>query len=481
VVLSLTGVSIVVIALLMRKSLVSSPWLDLIAFSVPVWAATLALIGARAPRLGGSLESVFLWGLVFACATVAALEFGRGESKGGAISVAESSDRMPRPVGKSWEWKAPADGKTYSTPFLAGDRLVISAVQGAGFSQGGAVFCIDANTGALLWRFDNEQEMKMVFCSPVVANSRVFVGEGFHEDHDCKMFCLDAKDGKKLWEFPTKSHTESTPNVIDGKVYFGAGDDGVYCVDAVSGKQIWNYPGVHVDTRPVVSGGRLYVGSGVGDIHKTTLLLCLDAASGKEIWKIPVDLPAFAPPALADGHVYFGIGNGNVSTSDDQPRGALLCVDADKGKRLWQCDARDTILSQPAVDSERVYFTSRDGNCYAVSRINGRVRWKKNIGGPLVAGPALVSAESEPGTVSSLYVGTTDGKFECLDADAGKAYWSMDLHGLTPLPNVAMNATPLVRVRREGDVERRRIYFGAEMSSDLSHIARWYCFEDEVK
>ena len=481
--LSLLGVAIAALAIANKKSLVSSPWLDLIAFSVPVWAATIAVLSIRDAdsKIGVSVETVFMWGLVFVCATVAALEFGRSQSSAASVTVADSADRAPRPIGKIWEWKAPADGKIYPTPFVADGKIYLAAVQGAGLSSNGAVYCLDAATGAFVWNFDNEQSMKMVFCSPVVADGRVFIGEGFHEDHDCKMFCLDAKDGKKLWEFQTASHTESTPNVVDGKVYFGAGDDGIYCVNASDGKKIWNYPGVHVDTRPVVSGGRLYVGSGVGDLYKTTLLLCLDASSGKEIWTTPVNLPAFAPPALADGQVFFGIGNGNVSASDDNPRGAMLCVDAKTGNRLWQCDARDTILSQPAVDSERVYFTSRDGNCYAASRVNGRVRWKKSLGGPIVAGPALVSAENDAGTVSSLYVASTDGKLECLDPDTGKSFWSMDLHSLTSVPNVAINATPAVQVVREGDVERRRIYLGVEMSNDLSHIARWYCFEDEVK
>ncbi len=423
-----------------------------------------------------------MWGLVFACANVAALELGRGQTKGGAVAtVTESSDRAPRFVGKIWEWKAPADGKIYPTPAFADGKIYVAAVQGGSLSSSGAVFCLDATTGAFVWNFDNEQSMKMVFCSPVVADGRVYIGEGFHEDHDCKMFCLDAKNGNKRWEFQTKSHTESTPNVVDGKIFFGAGDDGIFCLNAADGKQIWNYPGVHVDTRPMVSGGRLYVGSGVGDIHKTTLLLCLDAATGKEIWKTPVDLPAFAPPALADGHVYFGIGNGNISMSDDNKRRALLCVDAKTGRRLWQCDARDTILSQPAVDSERVYFTSRDGNCYAVSRINGRVRWKKSLGSPIVTAPVLISAESDTGTISSLYVTSTNGKLECLDPDTGRPYWSLDSRGLTQLPNVAINAAPAVIVYRDGEVERRRIFVGIEMSNDLSHVARWYCFEDEVK
>ena len=85
--------------------------------------------------------------------------------------------------------------------------------------------------------FNNNGDMKPVFSSPCVWNGRLYIGEGFHSDMMCKLYCIDAAKGEKLWEFATKGHTESSPRVIDGRVYFGAGDDGLYCVDAITGEE----------------------------------------------------------------------------------------------------------------------------------------------------------------------------------------------------------------------------------------------------
>jgi outer membrane protein assembly factor BamB len=476
-IISLSGIGI---ALVLNKPLLQPPWLDLIAFSVPAWAA---LAVTRKDHPGNlSTETVFLWAFAFACFNVAALETGRGESRGGAFQeLAATGTRGPKPVGKLWEQRPTSDGTTYPTPLAAGDRVYVGAVQASGLSQNGMVFALDANTGAILWMFDNEQAMKPVFCSPELADGRLYIGEGFHEDKDCKMFCLNARDGKKLWEFPTQSHTESTPTVIDGKVYFGAGDDGVYCVDAISGKKVWNYAGVHVDTKPIVADSKLYVGSGVGDIHQTTVLLCLDAKTGNEVWKVPTELPAFAPPALAGSQVYFGIGNGDMEKSHTQPRGGVLCVEAATGKRVWYAEARDAVLAQPAVDSDSVYFTSRDEHVYCVSRAEGRPRWKRPLGGPVVAAPTLVGDDGEFGTVRSLYVASTSGRVECLNVDTGEPFWSLDLTKISRLPRAKVSAAPTVVVRRDGGTERRRVYIAAMLMNDLSTLARWYCFEDEVK
>src|SRR5262245_7521219 len=308
VLIALTALGLfgIVFALAKQKSLLDSPWLDLVAFSLPVWAATAAvlLIRPATTKVAVSVETVFLWGLVFACTNVAAVEAGRNSGKQPFQGAVAATGRAPRPVGKIWEQRPPSDGTAYAKPLLAENRVYVAAVQPSGLSQTSVVMALDAETGAVVWTFDNDRSLKPIFSSPVIADGRLFIGEGFHQDKDCKLFCLDARTGAKQWEYQTQSHTESTATVVDGKVYFGAGDDGVICVDAASGKKIWNYPGVHIDSKAVVSGGKLYVGSGVGDIHRTTLLLCLNASDGKEIWKLPVDLPAFAHPTLAGNHVF---------------------------------------------------------------------------------------------------------------------------------------------------------------------------------
>jgi outer membrane protein assembly factor BamB len=472
--------------LITKEQLLRSPRLDLIAFSFPVWVGIAVAYANRSlsPQRSPSVEAAFIWALVFSSSVVCALEFGRAEKKS-PIQVASSIEgRVPRPVGIKWERGLDADGAVYATPLPVGDRVYVAAARAAGLTgQDGIVLALDANTGDIVWTFDNDQEMKPVFCSPVLSDGRIYIGEGFHENKDCKLFCLDAKNGKKIWQFQTQSHTESTPLVVDGKVYFGAGDDGIYCVDAVKGEKIWNYTGVHVDSTPVVADSRLYVGSGVGDIQKTTLLLCLDANTGKEIWRLPVEVPAFASPALSGKHVFFGIGNGDFSRSGSPPIGAVVCVEAASGKQVWRFDAPDAVLSEPAVDADSVHVVCRDTNTqiFCLNRTDGTTRWKKSFGSPIVAAPALIGGETEFGSVPSLYVASTAGLVQCLNPSNGEPYWTLDLTKTSRFDGACVNATPVVRTSREAGVEHRLIFLGAQLSHGQTTVPRWYCFEDEVR
>ena len=113
--------------------------------------------------------------------------------------------------------------------------------------------------------------------------------------------------------FRPESHTESSPCVVDGRVFFGAGDDGVFCLDAVSGRRIWHFQGPHVDSSPAVVGGRVYAGSGYGDHY----MFCLDSRTGNVVWKTVADFPAFASPTVSGRHVFFGIGTGDMLASSD--------------------------------------------------------------------------------------------------------------------------------------------------------------------
>src|SRR5262249_38054159 len=149
-----------------------------------------------------------------------------------------------------------------------GERVYVAAAHDDVFSPYGAVYCLDRGTGKMLWTFDDKKKMKQIFSSPVVVGDRLYIGEGFHQDFECRVFCLNAEKGEKIWELATGSHTESTPCVVDGRVYCGAGDDGLYCIDAVKGEKVWNFPSFHIDASPVVVGDRVYAGCGIGDAYK---------------------------------------------------------------------------------------------------------------------------------------------------------------------------------------------------------------------
>ena len=139
------------------------------------------------------------------------------------------------------------------------------------------------------------------------------------------MYCLNADSGREnLAVARPRSHTESSPCVVDAKVYFGAGDDGLFCVNAADGKPVWDdecAKGLHVDASPLVVGGRVYAGSGIGDIYQGHLRLLRGRRDRQGNLAKPTDLPVWGESSVAAGRLYVPLGNGNFMESDDRPAG----------------------------------------------------------------------------------------------------------------------------------------------------------------
>lgn len=456
-----------------RKAALSNPLLlqkMLWTISGGVWVATLHACYLRwvagrqiAPRPGLPGEGVLLWG------TLAVL-IGLGST----FLIETAAAPPAAPEGQTyrvvWNFRLPGErGWIASSPVVDGDRVYIGAVHPRGFSSSGALYCLDYASGNMIWSFNDEGRMKDVFSSPCLSEGRLYIGEGFHQHLGCKLYCLDARSGKKLWEHATGSHTESSPCVVNGKVYFGAGDDGMFCLDAVDGSEKWHLDGLHVDANPLVIGGKVYCGSGVGDAYKETTVFCLDAATGKQVWRMPVDLPVWGQPTLDGRYLYVGLGNGNFMESAANPGGALLCLEAETGKRTWRTDARDGVLGRPVVASGRAWFVSRDENCYCTD-LKGEVKWKTNLKGPLVASPALVQWPRGP---VALYVASGQGQLVRLDPATGEVRWAFDLQGAATMEEAVIFSTPAVQEEGGG---KRRILVGCGLENFNHGIL--YCIED---
>lgn len=480
-VVSLLGVAVVGGCLLWRAPLLDDSWRKpALVLWVGVWAGTLYTLlprGAAAlPAEGVMLAGMVVAGLVLGFTTLPHAAAAAGET---ATTGDQAAVEGARRVGIAWKFEAPGAGWIASSPLVAGDRVYLAAAHGGVFEKYGTLYCLDRATGKPLWSFDNDRQMKQVFSTPCVADGRLYVGEGFHEDTSCNLYCLDAATGKPLWEHPTNSHTESSPCVVGGKVYCGAGDDGLLCLDAKTGKEVWHYPGLHVDCGPVVAGKRLYAGSGVGDVYHETCLFCLDAETGKEVWRVPTDQPVWGSPALAGRHLFVGLGNGNFELSADHPAGAVVCCEAATGKQVWRCNVPDAVLDRPAVDRHHVYFGARDHHCYCLDRRDGRELWKYDLGSPVVTAPALARCTGGA-AVTSVFVLGGGGRVCCLDPETGAPDWTFDVGGETK-GKPKLYSSPAVTVTREPGGERRRLYFGAGIESPLGMTALLFCNEDRLE
>jgi outer membrane protein assembly factor BamB len=486
VVLSVAGAATLAVVASNGGSLLSSPWLDVLVVSGAVWAGA-AFVAFRQPHHApASAEVVILWALAFGCANAGTLEYGRGASGGfaGGAAAVHDDPLVPKLAGLAWQqpFEAEDRGEFSASPAVTPERIFIAGMHGSGLRNWGVVYAIDPASGGKLWQFDDDGDLKPVFCSPCVAEGKVFIGEGLHTDKTCRLFCLDAATGKKLWEFATESHTESTPCVGDGKVFFGAGDDGLYALDIHTGEKLWQYPVGHIDSNPTFHSGRVYAGSGLSRKNDRKMIFCLDANTGKEVWTHATEYSAYGSPLVTRKHLYCGTGNGNYSVDKPPIAGTVVCLDAATGQQVWERPLPNSVVAKPANDRKNVYVGCRDGSCYALDRKTGEVRWERKMGSPVLAAPA-VKLSSESGSGQAVYVASENGLIASLSPATGEPFWQFDLAKHSRLPNVQVMSSPAVSVSREGSVERRRVYFGAKLSGavGIGSSARLYCLQEEVR
>jgi outer membrane protein assembly factor BamB len=178
-----------------------------------------------------------------------------------------------------------------------------------------AVYALDAETGALLWRFGPED---------------------------------DGSDGNEDFGATTNLFRDDT-----GRKVLGAGrkDGKYYALDPATGELLWS---THVaDPLPRVGG---FIGSTAvfdGDVYGATGLgsvpayHALDGSTGAVKWQALTTGPSYAGSAVVNGVVFAGALDAT-----------LKAFDADTGLPLWVSPTLGAISSAPAIVGDMVFVGS---------------------------------------------------------------------------------------------------------------------------
>jgi outer membrane protein assembly factor BamB len=286
-----------------------------------------------------------------------------------------------------------------------------------GFSPGGrgAIYALEARTGAVRWKFDTIQKawrypleagggglwypvsvdsQGRLYAgnsnpspwggSPKRPNGGAFPGSALYTD---SLLVLDARSGRLLWHDQVTPHDvrdydfQATPILatVDGdELVFGAGKAGrVIAWDRGTRRRRWTaLVGLHRND--------------VGPLPGRRVTVCPGLLGGVE-----------TPMAYADGRLFVPVvdlcGWGSASggqqlTSLDPARGKgrLVALDAATGRIAWERRLPSPAFGCATVSNDVVFTSTFDGTVYAFGTADGKLAWRAGMRAGINACPAVL-------------------------------------------------------------------------------------------
>jgi outer membrane protein assembly factor BamB len=268
------------------------------------------------------------------------------------------------------------------------------------------VFCLDASTGAEIWRHTYPQGLDArQFEGGPAGTPTVDGGRVYTLSHQGDLFCLAASDGKVLWRKNLlRDFGGSRPHwgyagsaLVDGNlVIVDAGGPGASTValDKTTGALKWKAGNDEAGYSSPVAFN--LAGTRCVAIFKGAALVGLNAANGQELWRYRwethADINVATPIAFGD-KIFITSGYGVGC--------ALLQVRPGNVTGLWRNKNLRSQLASPVLVQGYIYGIDGNvgkGELRCLEFGNGQIKWRQNIGGgALIAVGTLLLTLNERG------------------------------------------------------------------------------------
>jgi outer membrane protein assembly factor BamB len=265
-------------------------------------------------------------------------------------------------------WGGLADG-TNGGPMVA-DGKVFAGDWDGGDGSGGHYFCYDEKTGANLWTFSVNSAYSQG--TPAYDDGKVYLTCWTYNDAVAAgyLYCVNADTGALIWTANSGAGDQSfcgSPCVAGDYVYvtsYNFGDYGaLYCFNKASGAFVWKQTIERTDSTPAVYNGKVYVTGGCYGFsdHQT---YCFDAVTGAKIWSTATadDIGGWTcSVVVADGKVFVGREGEWGGMAFGYVK--LFALDIDTGAIVWQSDVGGATV---AIHDGVVFTAGVDGKVYAL-------------------------------------------------------------------------------------------------------------------
>ncbi|HEY8509007.1 MAG TPA: PQQ-dependent dehydrogenase, methanol/ethanol family [Steroidobacteraceae bacterium] len=149
----------------------------------------------------------------------------------------------------------------------------------------------------LAWYADLAERGGSYETTPIVVDGRIFITAPWS-----RVYAFDARTGKQLWKYDPKVPGEWAVNlccgivnrgvaVWKGRVIWGTLDGRLISVDAKTGRKVWEVQAtdrtkmLSITGAPRIADDRIFIGQAGSEFHQRGYLAAYDVRNGKELWR----------------------------------------------------------------------------------------------------------------------------------------------------------------------------------------------------
>ncbi|NQE06269.1 Cobalamin-binding protein [ANME-1 cluster archaeon GoMg1] len=325
------------------------------------------------------------------------------------------------PVTSNLLWQSPNEthGCIQAGPVIHDGKVYVetwySGMGGADPDETNALFCLDEDTGEILWM------NKGVYgaSTAAIADGKLFVGA-----RNGNITCVNGTDGGILWskkieESPAWYGVASSPLVFNELVYILSFSDGTLHTFSFDGTELWNYSTggeIFCYSSPSAYGNKIFFAGNSGE-HA---LHCVDLNTREEVWNFTTKTEIRGSPTIwsEEGMVFF------TTKYIPTKKYGIYAVNITTGEEIWHKKHKSSWAS-PALSNGKLFIggSSADTTFYCYDAKKGALIWKnEDMEGAIQSSPVVVGGK--------VYLGTSevDGKVYALDANSGSIIWNYTLY-----------------------------------------------------
>jgi outer membrane protein assembly factor BamB len=295
------------------------------------------------------------------------------------------------------------------------------------------LYAVESKDGVLKWmtRIERATEWNVeIGVSPAVGGRYVW-----YVDDKFNLHAVDKQSLSSEIHLGSELEVLHTPRVFNEAVYIG-GTQYFAAVDTMTNAVRWFVDcGGSFFVAPVISEGVVYF------IDKYGVIFSVDAETGREKgrWIIETDETGVgigSEVVFADGIIYFldtyeeyFPDECNDLAEDDLPY--LRAVSLETRKTIWRVK-HGCLLASPALDREKVYVCSYEGQLKAFDKTNGSIKWVFEANSPVKSAPSIAE--------NLIYFGTLGGTLFVVDTATGSEiarYETQDKQAIRTSPALA--------------------------------------------